>query len=172
MAAIRHPNVAMLMGLCLSPICVVTEFCARGSLTDVLRKAASDTVFAQQLVWRKRITMALDAAKVKLLTSSWWLQQGPTSRFQLVSLTHVPHLRTDICPTYPTANASRHVCHTHLHKRLLMRLRCLCCHLYLLCVGHSMRVQPFILSAACTASGRRRHCRCEHAGHATASQPP
>lgn len=66
MAAIRHPNVAMLMGLCLSPICVVTEFCARGSLTDVLRKAASDTVFAQQLDWRKRITMALDAAKVKL----------------------------------------------------------------------------------------------------------
>lgn len=66
MAAIRHPNVAMLMGLCLSPICVVTEFCARGSLTDVLRKAASDPVSAQQLDWRKRITMALDAAKVKL----------------------------------------------------------------------------------------------------------
>ncbi|KAL3138899.1 hypothetical protein ABBQ32_005722 [Trebouxia sp. C0010 RCD-2024] len=63
MAAIRHPNVAMLMGLCLSPICVVTEFCARGSLTDVLRKAASDPVSAQQLDWRKRITMALDAAK-------------------------------------------------------------------------------------------------------------
>ena len=56
----------MLMGLCLSPICIVTEFCARGSLTDVLRKAASDTVFAQQLDWRKRIMMALDAAKVKL----------------------------------------------------------------------------------------------------------
>lgn len=66
MAAIRHPNVAMLMGLCLSPICVVTEFCARGSLTDVLRKAASDADFAQQLTWRKRVMMALDAAKVRL----------------------------------------------------------------------------------------------------------
>lgn len=63
MAAIRHPNVAMLMGLCLSPICVVTEFCARASLTDVLRKAASDADFAQQLTWRKRVMMALDAAK-------------------------------------------------------------------------------------------------------------
>ena len=59
-------QVAMLMGLCLSPICVVTEFCARGSLTDVLRKAASDTVLARQLDWRKRITMALDAAKVRI----------------------------------------------------------------------------------------------------------
>ena len=99
MAAIRHPNVgpnayvyclchaclynpyvqcitsmqvAMLMGLCLNPIGVVTEFCARGSLTDVLRKAASDAVFAQQLNWRKRITMALDAAKVKLDRMGNW----------------------------------------------------------------------------------------------------
>lgn len=58
-------QVAMLMGLCLNPIGVVSEFCACGSLTDVLRKAASDTVFAHQLDWRKRITMALDAAKLK-----------------------------------------------------------------------------------------------------------
>ena len=65
MAAIRHPNVAMLMGLCFNPMCIVTEFCARGSLTDVLRKGAADAVFAQQLGWRTRITMALDAAKVR-----------------------------------------------------------------------------------------------------------
>lgn len=65
-------QVAMLMGLCLSPIGVVTEFCTRGSLTDVLRKAASDMMFAQQLDWRKRITMALDAAKVKLDIMGNW----------------------------------------------------------------------------------------------------
>ena len=64
MAAIRHPNVVMFMGICLSPVCIVTEFCARGSLSDVIKKAASSAVFAQQLDWPKRITMALDAAKV------------------------------------------------------------------------------------------------------------
>ena len=61
MAAIRHPNVVMFMGLCLAPVCVVIEFCPRGSLSDVIQKAA----FAQQLPWPKRLTMALDAAKVR-----------------------------------------------------------------------------------------------------------
>ncbi|KAA6419315.1 MAG: PAS domain-containing tyrosine kinase [Trebouxia sp. A1-2] len=63
MAAIRHPNVVMFMGLCLNPVCVVTEFCARGSLSDVIRKAASSAIFAQLLDWPKRLSMALDAAK-------------------------------------------------------------------------------------------------------------
>ena len=64
MAALRHPNVVMFMGLCLEPPCIVTEFCARGSLYDVLKKARTSSAFAQQLDWSKRLTMALDAAKV------------------------------------------------------------------------------------------------------------
>ena len=64
MAAIRHPNVVMFMGLCLAPVCVVTKFCARGSLSDVIRKAATSAIFAQLLDWPKRLSMALDAAKV------------------------------------------------------------------------------------------------------------
>ena len=67
MAAIRHPNVVMFMGLCLNPVCVVTEFCARGSLSDVIRKAATSEIFAQLLHWPKRLSMALDAAKVDSL---------------------------------------------------------------------------------------------------------
>ncbi|DBB05340.1 TPA: hypothetical protein ACH3X3_010560 [Trebouxia sp. C0006] len=63
MAALRHPNVVMFMGLCLEPPCIVTEFCARGSLYDVLKKARSTPAFAQQLDWSRRISMALDAAK-------------------------------------------------------------------------------------------------------------
>ncbi|KAL0036873.1 hypothetical protein WJX77_003215 [Trebouxia sp. C0004] len=63
MAAIRHPNVVMFMGLCLHPVCIVIEFCPRGSLSDVIQKAASDGAFAQQLQWPKRLSMALDAAK-------------------------------------------------------------------------------------------------------------
>lgn len=46
MAAIRHPNVVLLMGLCLNPVCVVSEFCARGSLSDVIKKAATSKIFA------------------------------------------------------------------------------------------------------------------------------
>ena len=64
MAALRHPNVVMFMGLCLEPPCIVTEFCARGSLYDVLKKARGSPAFAQQLDWSRRLSMALDAAKV------------------------------------------------------------------------------------------------------------
>ena len=63
-SSLRHPNVVMFMGLCLQPPCIVTEFCARGSLYDVLRKARTSQGFAQQLDWSKRLSMALDAAKV------------------------------------------------------------------------------------------------------------
>ncbi|DBA83679.1 TPA: hypothetical protein ACH3X1_006228 [Trebouxia sp. C0004] len=63
MASLRHPNVVMFMGMCVEPPCIITEFCARGSLFDVLRKARTSPAFAQQLDWSRRLTMALDAAK-------------------------------------------------------------------------------------------------------------
>ena len=66
MGAVRHPNIVLFMGLCLNPVSIVTEFCARGSLSDVLRKAAANKAFAQQMDWVKRLTMAMDAAKVSL----------------------------------------------------------------------------------------------------------
>ena len=43
---------------------MVTEFCARGSLYDVLGKARASQQLAVQLDWPKRLNMALDAAKV------------------------------------------------------------------------------------------------------------
>ncbi len=64
MASLRHPNVVMFMGMCVEPPCIITEFCARGSLFDVLRKARTSPAFAQQLDWSRRLSMALDAAKV------------------------------------------------------------------------------------------------------------
>lgn len=39
------------------------EFCARGSLYDVLRKAADSPAHAAQLTWARRLSMALGAAK-------------------------------------------------------------------------------------------------------------
>jgi len=69
MASLRHPNVVMFMGMCVEPPCIITEFCARGSLFDVLRKARTSPAFAQQLDWSRRLSMALDAAKVCFLCS-------------------------------------------------------------------------------------------------------
>ena len=63
MAALRHPNVVSFLGVCLEPPCIVTEFCARGSLTDVLRGAKSAPAKASLLDWSRRLNMALDAAK-------------------------------------------------------------------------------------------------------------
>lgn len=64
MSALRHPNVVLFMGVCLEPPCVVSEWCARGSLLDVLTKARNTPQLAPQLDWTRRLNMALDAAKV------------------------------------------------------------------------------------------------------------
>ena len=64
MAALRHPNIVLFMGVCLDPPCVVSEWCARGSLFDVLSKARKNPALAPQLDWTRRLNMALDAAKV------------------------------------------------------------------------------------------------------------
>jgi serine/threonine protein kinase len=38
MASLRHPNIVLFMGMCPEPPCVITEFCALGSLFDVLAR--------------------------------------------------------------------------------------------------------------------------------------
>ena len=63
MAALRHPNVVGFLGVCMGPPCIVTEYCSRGSLTDVLRGGKSSPAKAALLDWTRRLNMALDAAK-------------------------------------------------------------------------------------------------------------
>lgn len=63
MASLRHPNVVGFLGVCLEPPSIITEYCARGSLTDVLRGAKTSKQKANMLDWSKRLNMALDAAK-------------------------------------------------------------------------------------------------------------
>jgi serine/threonine protein kinase len=65
MAAMRHPNVVLYLGVCLDPPCVVTEYCARGSLNDVLKRALYNSKYAEQLDWRVRC--ALTACPILLL---------------------------------------------------------------------------------------------------------
>ncbi|CAD7695677.1 unnamed protein product [Ostreobium quekettii] len=61
---LRFMKVVMFLGVCLDPPCIVTEYCARGSLLDVLAKAKErPDVNGKRLTWRRRLGMALDAAK-------------------------------------------------------------------------------------------------------------
>ena len=46
MAVLRHPNIVMFLGACSTPPCMVTEFCARGSLLDILSRARDNPVRA------------------------------------------------------------------------------------------------------------------------------
>ena len=57
MAAMRHPNVVGFLGVCASPPCVATEYCARGSLTDVLRGGKNNAAKAKLLDWTRRLNM-------------------------------------------------------------------------------------------------------------------
>ena len=54
MAALRHPNVVGFLGVCTTPPCVATEYCGRGSLTDVLRGGRASPAKAKQLDWARR----------------------------------------------------------------------------------------------------------------------
>ncbi|KAK2077996.1 hypothetical protein QBZ16_003864 [Prototheca wickerhamii] len=64
MVAIRHPNIILFMGVCLNPACIVTEYCARGSLYDLLKVAAANPQAAARVLdWHRRLNIALDSAK-------------------------------------------------------------------------------------------------------------
>ena len=60
---LRFQKIVMFLGVCLDPPCIVTEYCARGSLFDVLSRAKERPEIGKRLTWKRRINMALDAAK-------------------------------------------------------------------------------------------------------------
>eukprot|EP00898_Chlorokybus_atmophyticus_P001190 jgi/Chlat1/2071/Chrsp17S02771 len=61
MCRMRHPNVVMFIGACIAPpdLCLVTEYCPRGSLYDVMARARAGST---SLDWARRLNMATDAA--------------------------------------------------------------------------------------------------------------
>ncbi|KAL4457287.1 hypothetical protein ABPG75_012152 [Micractinium tetrahymenae] len=63
MAAMRHPNIVQFMGVTSFPPAMITEYCGKGSLTDVLQGARKSPQKAAQLTWARRLHMLLDAAK-------------------------------------------------------------------------------------------------------------
>jgi serine/threonine protein kinase len=70
MASLRHPNVVLFLGISYEPPAIVSEYCARGSLFDVLRAASMSEAAAASLSWPRRLRLALDAAKGMLALHS------------------------------------------------------------------------------------------------------
>lgn len=63
MTTLHHPNIVQFLGITVFPAAVVTEFCARGSLTSVLRSASETPERAADLTWSRRIGMAADCIR-------------------------------------------------------------------------------------------------------------
>lgn len=61
LAGLRHPCVLRFMGVCVMPPALVTEWCARGSLWDVLCQGRKDSATAAQLTVGQRLRMAVEA---------------------------------------------------------------------------------------------------------------
>ena len=60
LATMRHPNILGFVGISTSPPAIVTEFCERGSLFDVLKAARRNPA---SLPWPLRLRMAIEAAQ-------------------------------------------------------------------------------------------------------------
>ena len=73
--SVRHPNIVLFMGMCLQPVCLITEWCSRGSLKKIIRRSQmaqahnSDGPCHQNLPWAIRLMMAIDIAKVSISNS-------------------------------------------------------------------------------------------------------
>jgi hypothetical protein len=57
MASLRHPSIVQFLAVCPFPPSVVTEYCSRGSLADVLRAAKQSPAMAAKLDWPRRLNM-------------------------------------------------------------------------------------------------------------------
>jgi serine/threonine protein kinase len=60
---LHHPNIVQFLGVTIFPAALVTEFCARGSLTSVLQGANQSPERAAELTWKRRISLAADCVR-------------------------------------------------------------------------------------------------------------
>ena len=59
MVAVRHENVVRCLGICAVPPCIVTEFCPRGSLFNLLQAARGSPEVGAALGWARRLRMVV-----------------------------------------------------------------------------------------------------------------
>ncbi len=82
MAGLRHPSVVLFLGVSLEPPMLITEYCERGSLFSVMynMRHSSSEVVAATFDWRRRLSLALDAAVgMEFLVrdgGEWWGSGG------------------------------------------------------------------------------------------------
>jgi serine/threonine protein kinase len=57
LASLRHPNVVSYYGICLDPPCLLTEYCAHGSLAELLARANQEAEAAAMLTWPVRLAL-------------------------------------------------------------------------------------------------------------------
>ena len=57
MASLRHSSVVNFFGICFEPPCILTEYCSRGSLADLLGQCSKDPQMAATLTWPQRLSL-------------------------------------------------------------------------------------------------------------------
>lgn len=62
MAGLRHPHIVSFLGLCAVPPAILTEYCPKGSVYENLQEGLHSPAAAAELTWRRRLSMAHDAA--------------------------------------------------------------------------------------------------------------
>ncbi|PRW32956.1 activating signal cointegrator 1 complex subunit 3 isoform B [Chlorella sorokiniana] len=62
LASLRHPCCVNFFGLTRNPPALVTEYCSRGSVAELLDRARAEPAVAAELTWRRRLGVLLDAA--------------------------------------------------------------------------------------------------------------
>lgn len=116
MASMRHPNVVMYLGLCMDPPCVVTEYCARGSLNDVLKRARQMPALASQLDWARRCERLC-------------IRHGPCPCWLIcmacLGLQAGPAAGAVECPASQPTSGCRSLLHTQASH--LLSVPCICC---------------------------------------------
>lgn len=60
---LRHQNIISFLGCCLDPPVLVTEYCSKGSIYDLVQRVQLSTTFATKFDWKRRINMAVGAAR-------------------------------------------------------------------------------------------------------------
>lgn len=60
LSSLRHPNIVQFIGICAEPPCIVSEYCERGSLCNLLKSARVEDKFLP--TWEMCLKMMTDAA--------------------------------------------------------------------------------------------------------------
>ncbi len=87
MIRLRHPSVLWYLGMCTEPPALVLEYCARGSLYDILRKAKTSPDLAAEIKpWPRRLSLVCGwvggvgwrgGIWLFVALPSWWQRSGP-----------------------------------------------------------------------------------------------